>query len=185
MTGRHQLWQVVRFDNIFNPIYLLLAEYFLSALQIDFWYDESTLTERNRSIRQHFQQPLTVTCEIFFCKCLANWLPVCVSIYWEMVYQISGITRRINRVSTSGKTVQKLPLTNRSGLIGCIRLPSGWGEYNLSWLALRQTEIFVSPRQSEFLQCFEEHWFSWSLFVWDAVAWWLTCRSSTRDRDRP
>ena len=44
-----------------------------------------------------------------------------------MVYQISGITRRINRVSTSGKTVQKLPLTNRSGLIGCIRLPSGWG----------------------------------------------------------
>ena len=33
-----------------------------------------------------------------------------------MVYQISGITGRINRESTSGKTIRKLPLTNRSGL---------------------------------------------------------------------
>ena len=48
--------------------------------------------------------------------CLVNWLPVCVSIQWEMVYQISGITRRINRESTSGRTIRKLPLTNRSGL---------------------------------------------------------------------
>ena len=33
-----------------------------------------------------------------------------------MVYQISGITGHINRASTSGKTIRKLPLTNRSGL---------------------------------------------------------------------
>ena len=33
-----------------------------------------------------------------------------------MVYQISGITKRINRESTSGRTIRKLPLTNRSGL---------------------------------------------------------------------
>ena len=50
---------------------------FSECLQIDFLYYGSTLTETSRSIRQHFQQPLTVTYEIF---CLANWLPVCVSI---------------------------------------------------------------------------------------------------------
>ena len=33
-----------------------------------------------------------------------------------MVYRISGITRRVNRESTSGRTIRKLPLTNRSGL---------------------------------------------------------------------
>ena len=33
-----------------------------------------------------------------------------------MVYQISGIKRRFNRESTSGGTIRKLPLTNRSGL---------------------------------------------------------------------
>ena len=33
-----------------------------------------------------------------------------------MVYQISGITGRINRESTSSKMIRKLPLTNRSGL---------------------------------------------------------------------
>ena len=42
---------------------------------------ESSRMELSRmeSIRKHFQQPLTVTCEIFS-KCLENWLPVCVSI---------------------------------------------------------------------------------------------------------
>ena len=34
-----------------------------------------------------------------------------------MVDQISGVTRRINRESTSGKTVRILPLTNHSGLV--------------------------------------------------------------------
>ena len=33
-----------------------------------------------------------------------------------MVYQISGITRRINREWTSGRTIRKLPSTNRGGL---------------------------------------------------------------------
>ena len=35
-TGRHQLWRVVRFDNISNPLSWPLVEYFLSVLQIDF-----------------------------------------------------------------------------------------------------------------------------------------------------
>ena len=33
-----------------------------------------------------------------------------------MVYQISGITRRIDHESTPGRTIRKLPLTNCSGL---------------------------------------------------------------------
>ena len=33
-----------------------------------------------------------------------------------MVYQISSITRHINRKSTSGRTIRKLPLTNCNGL---------------------------------------------------------------------
>ena len=33
-----------------------------------------------------------------------------------MVYQISGIMKRINRESTSGRTIRKLPLTKRSSL---------------------------------------------------------------------
>ena len=33
-----------------------------------------------------------------------------------MVHQISGITKCINRESTAGRTICKLPLTNRSGL---------------------------------------------------------------------
>ena len=33
-----------------------------------------------------------------------------------MVYQISGITGRINRESTSGRTIRQPSLTNRSGL---------------------------------------------------------------------
>ena len=89
------------FDKICNSLSWPLAEYFLSVLQIDFWYDGSTLTETSRSIRQHFQQPLTVTYEIF---CLVD------------DYQISGITRRINREWTSGRTILKLRLTNRGGL---------------------------------------------------------------------
>ena len=98
VTGRHQLWRVIRFDKIRNPLSWPLAEYFLNVLLIDFWYDGSTgPTETSRSIRQHFQQPLTVTCEIFP-KWFANWLPVGVFIKWEMVNRISGTTRRINRM---------------------------------------------------------------------------------------
>ena len=33
-----------------------------------------------------------------------------------MVYQIFGITRRINGESISGRAIRKLPLTNRSSL---------------------------------------------------------------------
>ena len=51
MTGRHQLWQVVGFDNTFNDLWYLLAEYFLRILQIDFQCDGSTLTVASRSTR--------------------------------------------------------------------------------------------------------------------------------------
>ena len=40
-----------------------------------------------------------------------------------MVYKISGITRRFIREPTSGRTIRKLPLTNRSGL-GVLDNPS-------------------------------------------------------------
>ena len=35
---------------------------------------------------------------------------------WEMVCRISGIPRRINRESTTGRTIHKLSLMNRSSL---------------------------------------------------------------------
>ena len=57
-----------------------------------------------------------------------------------MVDQISGVTRCINRESTSGKTIRKLPLTNRNGLVYwttlrfliklCCYLLSNWKAYS-------------------------------------------------------
>ena len=41
LANRHPVWRVFdsgRFDNIFNPLSQTLAVYFLSLLQIDFWY---------------------------------------------------------------------------------------------------------------------------------------------------
>ena len=51
MTGRHLLWRFVRFDCVFNPPSQLLAEYFLSVLQIDIRHDGPSFVATCRSNR--------------------------------------------------------------------------------------------------------------------------------------
>ena len=81
----------------FHGLKVINCGIFLSVLQIDFWYTSRSIRVKLNRFDNIFNNPWQL---------LANWLPVCVSISWEMVYQICGITRRI----------RKLLSTNRSGL---------------------------------------------------------------------
>ena len=87
-----------RFDNIFNAIQQLLAEYFLSVLQIDLWYDGSTLTKTSR-----MESSRTSVLQIDFRYAFPS------NERWFIRFSI-------NRESTSGRTIRKLPFTNRIGL---------------------------------------------------------------------
>ena len=78
MTCGHQLWQVVRFDIICNPLSWSLAENFRSVLQILFRCDQSTSIVTSHSIRHYLQPPFVVT-RGNFPKCLVNPFPV-----WRM-----------------------------------------------------------------------------------------------------
>ena len=77
MTGRHLLWRFLRFDCVFDLPSQLLAEYFLSVLQIDIRHDGSSFVVTSRSIRVdscRFDNVFNPLSQI-----LANWLSVCVS----------------------------------------------------------------------------------------------------------
>ena len=107
MTGRHLWWRVVRFKS--NRVDLTTSTtpftdtYGIFSKGVSVWYDGRSI--RVESIRQHLQPPIADTCGIFS-KSLTNWLPVCVSMFWEMVSQNSGITTPLSRESISGLTIR-------------------------------------------------------------------------------
>ena len=84
----------------FHGLKVINCGIFLSVLQIDFWYTSRSIRVKLSRFDNIFNNPWQL---------LANWLSVCVSILWEMVYQISGITRRINRESTSVERFANCP----------------------------------------------------------------------------
>ena len=70
-----------------------------------------------------------------------------------MVYQITGITRRINRESTSGRTIHKLPLTNRSGLGVLDNFLGSWflqRHLVVAWYLLARLEAGFDEGKSSF-----------------------------------
>ena len=119
LANRHLVWRVVicgdesfdsiasyRFNNIFNAPSQILAEYFLSVLQIihPVWQvviccDKSFDSSRIVSIRQHLQPPFTDTCSIFS-KCLENRHPVWrVVICWDESFDSSQFDNIFNPLS--------------------------------------------------------------------------------------
>ena len=89
MTGRHLLWRVVRFDNIFNPLSQTLAGYFLSLLQTDFrfpchkrWFLRPPVSQHHLAANR-LSVWWFVNCLWQFAAVWVNWTTLAYQIGWK------------------------------------------------------------------------------------------------------